>query len=147
MLFYIINLTNYFINPPFQLFSAVCNLFRLTASIVCKSFNSLTIRKELDFKSEYLFRMCSVVPNLVTSLEFLANPLLIIVTYIIQSKRSRKVLFNGNVFDNVHSNYYQNIFNRIFSFHIFLKLLGNYPFSTREVKRIVSIITMSFHIF
>ena len=35
--------------------------------------NSLTIRKELDFKSEYLFRMCSVVTNLVTSLEFLAN--------------------------------------------------------------------------
>ena len=34
------------------------------------SFNSLTIRTELDFKSEYLFRMCSVVKNLVTSLEF-----------------------------------------------------------------------------
>ena len=44
------------------------NLFRLT---VLTSFNSLTIRTKLDFKSEYLFRMCSVVPNLVTSLEFL----------------------------------------------------------------------------
>ena len=43
------------------------NLFRLT---VLTSFNSLTIRKELDFESEYLFRMCSVVTNLVTSLEF-----------------------------------------------------------------------------
>ena len=43
------------------------NLFRLTA---LTSFNSLTIRTELDFKSEYLFRMCSVVTNLVTSLEF-----------------------------------------------------------------------------
>ena len=41
-------------------------LFRLT---VVLSFNSLTIRTELDFKSEYLFRMCSVVINLVTSLE------------------------------------------------------------------------------
>ena len=41
-------------------------LFRLT---VVTSFNSLTIRTELEFKSEYLFRMCSVVTNLVTSLE------------------------------------------------------------------------------
>ena len=37
---------------------------------VSTSFNSLTIRTELDFKSEYLFRMCSVVTNLVTSSEF-----------------------------------------------------------------------------
>ena len=51
------------------------NLIRLTASTVFKSFNRSTIRKELDFKSEYLFRMCSVVTNLVTSLEFSANPL------------------------------------------------------------------------
>ena len=51
-------------NSPFDLCS---NLFRLTA---LTSFNSLTIRKELDFKSEYLFPMCSVVTNLVTSLEF-----------------------------------------------------------------------------
>ena len=28
------------------------------------------MRTELDFKSEYLFRMCSVVTNLLTSLEF-----------------------------------------------------------------------------
>ena len=51
------------------------NLFRLTALTSFNSFNSLTIRIELDFKSEYLFRMCSVVTNLVTSLEFSANPL------------------------------------------------------------------------
>ena len=43
------------------------NLIRLTAST---SFNSLTIRTELDFKSEDLFRICSVVTSLVTSLEF-----------------------------------------------------------------------------
>ena len=43
------------------------NLFRLT---VLTSFNSLPIRKELDFKNEYLFRRRSVVTNLVTSLEF-----------------------------------------------------------------------------
>ena len=55
--------------------SAVCNLLRLTALMSFQSFNSLTIRIELDFKSEYLFRMCSVVTNLVTSLEFSANPL------------------------------------------------------------------------
>ena len=36
---------------------------------VITSFKSLSIRTELDFKSEYLFRMCSVVTNLVTSLE------------------------------------------------------------------------------
>ena len=64
MLIFIVNQTNYYINPPLKLGS---NLFRLT---VLTSFNSLTIRKELDFKSEYLFRMCSVVTNLVTSLEF-----------------------------------------------------------------------------
>ena len=34
------------------------------------NFNSLTIEKELDFNIEYLFRMCSVVTNLVTPLEF-----------------------------------------------------------------------------
>ena len=33
----------------------------------------MTISTERDFKSEYLFRMCSVVTNLVTSLEF--NPI------------------------------------------------------------------------
>ena len=37
---------------------------------VITSFNSLTIRTELDFKSDCLFRMCSVVTNLVTSIEF-----------------------------------------------------------------------------
>ena len=43
------------------------SLFRLT---VLTSFNGLTIRTQLDFKSEYLFRICSVVTNLVTSIEF-----------------------------------------------------------------------------
>ena len=37
---------------------------------VIPCFNSLTSRTELDFKSENLFRMCSIVTNLVTSLEF-----------------------------------------------------------------------------
>ena len=43
------------------------SLFRLT---VLTSFNGLTIRTQLDFKSEYLFRICSVVTNLATSIEF-----------------------------------------------------------------------------
>ena len=43
------------------------SLFRFR---VWTSFDSLTIRKELNFKSENLFRMCSVVTNMVTSLEF-----------------------------------------------------------------------------
>ena len=64
MLIYINNLTQYYLNPPFNLCS---NLFRMT---VVTSFNSLTTKTELDFKSEYLFRMFSVVTNLVTSLEF-----------------------------------------------------------------------------
>ena len=51
------------------------NLFRLTSSTVFKSFNRPTIRTVFDFKSEYLFRMCSVVTNLMTSLEFLTNQL------------------------------------------------------------------------
>ena len=49
-----------------QLFNLCSNFFRRT---VVTNFNSLTIRTELDIKSEYLFRMCSVVTNLVTSLE------------------------------------------------------------------------------
>ena len=65
MLIYKNNLTNYYINPPFLNLCSI--LFRLT---VLTSFNSLTIRTELGFKSEYLFRMCCVVTNLVTSLEF-----------------------------------------------------------------------------
>ena len=43
------------------------NLSRLTVST---SFQQSTIITESDFNSEYLFRMCSVVTNLVTSLEF-----------------------------------------------------------------------------
>ena len=46
---------------------AVSNLIRLTVSI---SFQKrLTIITELDFKSEFLFRMCSVETYLVTSVE------------------------------------------------------------------------------
>ena len=41
-------------------------LSRLTNST---SFNSLTIRTELDFKSEHMFPIFSVVTTLVTSLE------------------------------------------------------------------------------
>ena len=45
------------------------NFIRLTVST---SFQErLTINTEFDFKSEYLFRMCSVETSLVTSLEFL----------------------------------------------------------------------------
>ena len=64
MLFHIFNLTNYYINATFK---SCSNLFRLT---VATSFNRLTIRTELHFKREYLFRMCSVATNLVTSLGF-----------------------------------------------------------------------------
>ena len=64
MLFYIINQTSYYINPP--LIRAVIYLDWQLQQV----FNKLTIRTELDFKSEYLFRMCSVVTNLMTSLEF-----------------------------------------------------------------------------
>ena len=47
---------------------AVSNSFRLT---VLTSFQKrLTNITEREFKSEYLFRMCSVVTKLVTSLEF-----------------------------------------------------------------------------
>ena len=59
-----INLTNYFVNPP--LIRAVIYLDWQFQQV----YISLTIRTELDFKSEYLFCMCSVVTNLVTSLEF-----------------------------------------------------------------------------
>ena len=46
----------------------VSNLIRLTVST---SFQKrLTVITERDFKSEYLFRMCSVVTNLMTPLEF-----------------------------------------------------------------------------
>ena len=46
---------------------AVSNFYRLTVST---SFQKQSTKiRERDFKSEYLFRMCSVVTNLVTSLE------------------------------------------------------------------------------
>ena len=50
MLFFIINLTNYYIKPP------------LTRALIYldlqfqRVLNSLTIRTELDFQSEYVFR-------------------------------------------------------------------------------------------
>ena len=55
---------------------------------VITSFNSLTIRTELDFKSEYLFRLCSVVTNLVTSLE--SQPIRC-ATMLLQFGRTRNV--------------------------------------------------------
>ena len=67
MLLYKINLTNYYINPPF--IWRVQQVIHLDWQFQ-QVFNSLTIITELDFKSEYLFRMCSVLTNLVTSLEF-----------------------------------------------------------------------------
>ena len=48
-------------------FTSCSKLSRLTVST---SFQKLNIRTELDLNSENLFRMCSVVTNLVTSLEF-----------------------------------------------------------------------------
>ena len=59
------NYSNYLL---YKFASFLCSvLFRLT---VLSSLNSFTIRTELDFKSEYLFRTCSVVIILVTSPEF-----------------------------------------------------------------------------
>ena len=65
---FITNLTKYDKHPPFQLTSAVIsiridsvNIFPLTIAAIIT---------ERDFKSEYLFRMCSVVTSLSTSLEF-----------------------------------------------------------------------------
>ena len=59
-----INPTNWYKNP--LLVRAVFYLDWQFQQI----FNTLTIRTEHDFKSEYLFRMCSVGTNPVTSLEF-----------------------------------------------------------------------------
>ena len=64
--FYMIKLTFYYINPP--LIDLCSNLFRLTVLTIFQL--QSTIITEGDFKSEYLFRMCCVVTNLVTSLEF-----------------------------------------------------------------------------
>ena len=67
--FYIISLTNYYVNPPlFQLTCAVSNIRRWTLSTGFQQ--RLTVITERDFKCEYLFRMCSVVTNLATWLEF-----------------------------------------------------------------------------
>ena len=60
-------------------------MFRLT---VLTSVNSLTIRTELDFKSENLFRMSSVVTNRVTSLDF--QPILC-ATALLHFERTRNV--------------------------------------------------------
>ena len=64
MLFYKINLSKYYKNPP--LIRAV---FYLDSQFQ-QLFISLTIRTELDLKSECLFHISSVVTNLVTSLKF-----------------------------------------------------------------------------
>ena len=50
-------------------FSRQTFFLRIPRLTVLTGFNSWTIRRELDFKSEHLFRMCSVVTNLVRSLE------------------------------------------------------------------------------
>ena len=64
MLFYISNLTKYYRNSPS--IRAVIYLDWQLQQV----FKSLTIITEGDFKSDYLFRMCSVLTNLLTSLEF-----------------------------------------------------------------------------
>ena len=69
MLLYIIILTNIYIKSTINSCSSLVRLTDLT------NFKSLTFRTELGFKSENLFRMCSVVTNLVVSLKFLFNPL------------------------------------------------------------------------
>ena len=64
---YINNLTDYLINSPFQL---TCAVIEVKIDSVNKfAITIIAIITEYDFKSEYLFRMCSVVANLVTSLE------------------------------------------------------------------------------
>ena len=69
---FITNLTNYYIDPFFQL---TCAVFWIYNDSVNKfSITIIAIITERDFKSEYLFRMCSVETNMVTSLEF--QPLL-----------------------------------------------------------------------
>ena len=66
--------------------------------------------------------------------------------YNISHKSSWRGLFNGKVFENVDWKYYHIIFKSIISFHryhIFLfKLLVNCPFSTRQMKRVISIISI-----
>ena len=57
-----------------RFFEITCAVIQISIDSVSK-FNVFikTITTELDFKSEYLFRMCSVATNVVTSLEF--NPI------------------------------------------------------------------------
>ena len=65
---FLTKLTNYFIFPAFQL---TCAVFKILINSVNKfPITSVAIIKWRDLKSEYLFRMCFVVTNLVMSLEF-----------------------------------------------------------------------------
>ena len=52
----------------------VCSKQFISIDSFQQIFNALTFITEFDFKSEYLFRMCPVVTNLVTSLAFQAIP-------------------------------------------------------------------------
>ena len=65
---FVTNITNQYINPPFIVTCAVisCKI----DSVNKFSITILAIITEQDFKSEYLFRMCSVVTKLLTSLEY-----------------------------------------------------------------------------
>ena len=68
MLFFKNNLTNLYIKTPFQLTCAVIQV--KTDSVNTFAISITNINTECDFKREYLFRMCSVETNLVTSVVY-----------------------------------------------------------------------------
>ena len=61
------NFTKHYTSPPFRLICAVVHIW--TDSVNKFSITITAIITERDFKSEYLFRLCSVGTNLVTSRE------------------------------------------------------------------------------
>ena len=67
MLINAVNLTNYYINPPLI---DLCSQQFLSIDSFDKFSKAINYLTELDFEGDYLFCMCSVVTNLVTSLEF-----------------------------------------------------------------------------
>ena len=68
--FFITNLVNYYINPTFALTCAVIKI--KIDSVNTFAISNTAIITERDFENEYLFRMCSVATNLMTSQEFKA---------------------------------------------------------------------------
>ena len=71
------------------------HLFEMTCAVIYIKIDSVnefavfitTIITERDFKSEYVFRMCSVATDLVTSLEF--NPIRCATTFCTNTERLR----------------------------------------------------------